>query len=239
MPDTNPKTFRSSRGFSLIEVLVVLAAVGILTAIAIPVMVGQRRQLRSIAVAREIMTQMRSARQLAMSDRQSVTFEYNNVTKQIRIINHHNNHRTDDPVFGACVVGRKEILGAVAYPDTACARVVSTYALAQGGLPASEIVYGIPTAANLPGGAPVPLAATILGDNTVMTPLTVAAPARLFITFQNDGSVIDDLGIPQDRAFFFFNNRAAQTTASAISVVGASGRAKVWRYEVNGNSYIE
>ena len=81
---------------------------------------------------------------------------------------------------------------------------------------------------------------TKLDDNILMTPLTPAgAGGKLNITFQNDGSVIDTLGIPVDRAMFLFNNLAAQSTASAVSVVGASGRVKVWRYSLNGNKYVE
>jgi hypothetical protein len=73
-----------------------------------------------------------------------------------------------------------------------------------------------------------------------MTPLTPAgAGGRLNITFQADGSVIDAVGIPEDSALFIFNNVAAQATASAVSVVGASGRVKVWRYTLNGNKYVE
>lgn len=244
MVHKNPHhVWSSAKGFSLIELMLVVAIVAILTAIAIPQMVAQRRQLRSNAVAREIMAQMRSARQVAMSERQSVTFEYDDATKQIRIINHHNNHNPADAVFPGCTVGRKEILVATGYPNTACNRVVTTYAIAQGGLPASEITYGIPTGSPpLPAGAPpFPLSTTPLGDNILMTPLILPAGAggKLFITFQNDGSVIDAAGLPLDTALFFFNNQAAQATASAISVVGASGRVKVWRYQLNGNSYIE
>jgi prepilin-type N-terminal cleavage/methylation domain-containing protein len=243
MADKNQKTFRGNRGFSIIELLVVVGVVALLTAIAVPAMVNQRRLLRSNSVGREIMAQMRIARQLAMSERQSVTFEYNDTTKQIRIINHHNNHGLTDPLFApACVVGRKEILVAVGYPSTACSGVVSTYSLAQGGLPASEITWGIPTGSPpLPAGAPaLPLPTVPLGDSILITPLIPAGVGgKLFITFQNDGSVINNAGLPQNTALFFFNNKAAQATASAISVVGASGRVKVWRYQLSGNSYIE
>ncbi|MCM3871901.1 MAG: prepilin-type N-terminal cleavage/methylation domain-containing protein [Pyrinomonadaceae bacterium] len=245
MADKNQKTFRRNRGFSVVELLVIVTVVGVLTAIAVPAMVNQRRLLRSNSVGREIMSQMRYARQLAMSERQSVTFEYNDTTKQIRIINHHNNHSltdTTDPYATACVVGRKEILIAVGYPTTACSQVVSTYSLAQGGLPASEITWGIPTGTPpLPAGAPaLPLPTVPLGDSILITPLIPAGVGgKLFITFQNDGSVINNAGLPQNTALFFFNNKAAQGTASAISVVGASGRVKVWRYQVYGNSYVE
>jgi type II secretion system protein H len=91
MTETNPKTLSSSSGFSLIELLLVLALATILTALAIPAMVSQRRLLRSTTVTRDIMTQLRYARQLAMSTRQSITFQYDDSTKQINIINHNNN----------------------------------------------------------------------------------------------------------------------------------------------------
>ena len=242
MPDTNPKTLRSSPGFSLIELLLVLTTVAILTALAIPAMVTQRRLLRSTAVTREIMTQLRYARQLAMSQRQSTTFQYDDSTKQIKIINHNNNGPVtlQFPLSCSLGLGGKAILGAPGYPNTACSTVVTTIPLTQGGLPASEITYGIPAGSPpLPAGAPV-IPVTKLDDNILMTPLAPAgAGGKLNIAFQADGSVIDAAGIPLDRAMFFFNNAAAQATASAISVVGASGRVKVWRYTPNGNHYVE
>ena len=235
MPDKNQKTLRSSHGFSLIELLIVLTIVAILTALAIPAMVTQRRLLRSTAVTREIMTQLRYARQLAMSQRQSITFQYDDSTKQIKIINHNNNQSATP----SCNLSRTALLGAAGYPNTACSTAVTTIPLTQGGLSASEIIYGIPAGSSLPPGAPV-IPVTKLDDNILMTPLTPAgAGGKLNITFQADGSVIDAAGIPLDRAMFFFNNAAAQSTASAISVVGASGRVKVWRYNQIGNNYAE
>lgn len=237
MPDTNPQTLRSSRGFSLIELLTVLAIVSVLTAIAIPALTSQRRLVRSTAVMREIMTRLRYARQLAMSQRQSVTFQYDDAAskKQITIINHNNTQ----PLTPSCNLSKTAILVASGFPNTVCSTVVAIYPLAQGGLPASEITYGIPAGSLLPAGAPV-IPVTKLDDNIVLTPLTPAgAGGKLNITFQADGSVIDATGLPLDRAMYFFNNAAAQGTASAISVVGASGRVKVWRYNLSGNKYIE
>lgn len=234
----------SEKGFSLIELVIVVVVLSILTAVAVPQMIAQRRLLRSTAVTREIMTQLRHARQLAMSQQQAVTFQYDNVTKEIRIIDHNNN--PEDFRSGTAV------LVAADYPSTALpAQVISSVSLAQGGLVASEISYGIPTTSTgLPTEAsPIPTGP--LGDGISMTGLD--ASNKLNITFQADGSVIDPAGIPTgppagiavsqgiplDQAMFIFNNLAAQGTASAISVLGASGRIKVWRYNVNVNRYEE
>src|SRR2546425_685445 len=105
--------------------------------------------------------------------------------------------------------------------------------LSQGGLATSEISTGIPT--GLPGSP------TAVDGSTGVT---LAASGKLNITFQPDGSVIDATNTPVDTALFIYNNQASQGTASAISVRGASGRVKIWRYTVNANNansstYIE
>jgi hypothetical protein len=90
----------------------------------------------------------------------------------------------------------------------------------------SEINYGIPS--GLPTGA--------LADGIAMTPLF---NNQFTVTFQPDGSVIKGSGDPDDRAMFLFNNRAASITAAAISIMGASGRVKIWRYDSGANLYTE
>ena len=237
MSDTNPKTLNSNRGFSLIELLLVLTIAAILSAVAIPVMVAQRRLLRSAAVTREIMTQLRYTRQLSISTRQSITFRYDDATKQITIINQNNNHlQLADPVFPGCFRSRTQTLVAAGFPMVpGCSRVVLSIPLTQGGLTASEISYGIPAGSALPLGAPA-IPTIALDDNIVMTPL---ASGKLDITFQADGSVVDALGIPLNRAMFLYNNKAALATTSAISVLGASGRVKAWRYTPVGNHFVE
>ncbi len=214
------KTFGTARGavpdgFSLVEMLIVVAMLSVLSALAIPQIIAERRLTRSIGVTREIMSQMRYARQLAMSERQEVTFQYDNATKRINVIDHNVNVGPllfTDPAYS--------------YPNNAGRVVRSTVPLATGGLDSAEISIGIPTG--------VPNAA--LGDGISMTPLV---NNQLNITFQPDGSVIDISGNPVGNALFLYNARAARGTASAISVVGASGRVKIWRYDGNANAYLE
>lgn len=214
-----------ARGFSMLELVVVLAIAGVLSAIAIPAMTSQRRLTRSIGITREFMTQLRYTRQLAMSERKAFTFSYDNLTKQVTIYDH-NNLRTD-PNSG------KAVLSLANYPNTAGSTVVSTFSLSQGGLASSEITYGIPT--GLPSAASL-----ALSDGVSMTALV---SNKLNITFQRDGSVINAAGTatdrnPQDKALYIYNSYAPAATASAISVLGASGRVKIWRYD-NVNKYAE
>jgi prepilin-type N-terminal cleavage/methylation domain-containing protein len=202
----------AASGFSAIELTMVVALIAILTAIALPQMTGMRRLLRAAGITREIVAQMRYARQLAMSQRQSFTFQYNNINKQILII--------DNNASGPAV------LVDPSYPYNPGSTVASTVNLASGGLAAAEIAYGIP--GGLPPGA--------LDDGVSKTPLT---NSTLNITFQPDGSVIDVNGNPLNRALFIYNNQAPDATAAAISVVGSAGRIKLWRYDSGVDKYVE
>lgn len=202
-----------SSGHSLIELLIVLAIIGAVTSFALPQLISQRRLSRSVGITREIMTQLRHTRQLAMSQRQAFTFQYDDVTKQISVIDH--NESPGGPM-----------LIDASYPHTAMSKVVTAIPLAEAPL-RSEITYGIPS--GLPIGA--------LGDGIELTPLF--NNTQLNITFQPDGSVIDPSGDPKGHALFIYNSRAAEGTASAISIMGASGRVKIWRYSAGVNRYTD
>jgi len=192
--------------------LIVLALIGLVSSLALPQFIAQRRLTRSVGLSREILTQLRLTRQFAMSQRQAFTFRYDNASKQISIIDHNSNPG------GSLLVDPS-------YPNTAGSVVVSSTPLAESAV-SSEINYGIPS--GLPTGP--------LSDGIALTPLF---NNQFTVTFQPDGSVIDGTGDPQGRAMFFFNNRAAPDTASAISIMGASGRVKIWRYNAGANLYTE
>lgn len=202
---------RRIRGHSLIEMLIVVAMIGVLSSLALPQLLAERRLSRTVAVNRDILTQLRHARQLAMSQRQAITFQYDNVSKQVSIIDHNSN---PGPV----------LLIDPSYPNTLGSIVISATPLTAGTSVNPEISYGIP--------AGVPIAP--LGDGI---PMTALINNKVNITFQPDGSVIDAAGNPVGRALFIYNNKAPKATASAISIMGASGRVKIWRYDSGANLY--
>ena len=205
--------WHSDSGRSLLETLAVVAVATILTAVAVPQMISARRLMRSNALPREIVTQLRFARQQAMSQRQAFTFQYDDATKNINII--------DEQTSGAT------ILSTTGYPNIAgSVTVLSIPISGGGGLPTAEVSFGVPAG----------ITGTTLGDNTTPTVLTAN---KINITFQPDGTVVDANGNPTNRTLFFYNNVVPNQTACAISVLGAAGRIKIWRYNPSANQYAE
>jgi prepilin-type N-terminal cleavage/methylation domain-containing protein len=102
-------------------------------------------------------------------------------------------------------------------------RVVS---MTGSGVEPDDVKYGRPTG--------VPTAA--LSDTTNLSNLSSNA---VEITFQPDGSVVDASNNPQNQALFFYHEKYRLDTSFAVSVLGAGGRIKVWRYSQGVNSYVE
>lgn len=94
------------------------------------------------------------------------------------------------------------------------------------GLAKNDVKYG------RPGG----VTRAALSDGTDLTALR---SNTVEITFQPDGSVIDASNNPNNTALFFYHDKHRKDTAFAISVLGAGGRVKVWRYSKGVNLYVE
>jgi type II secretory pathway pseudopilin PulG len=223
MKSENNRGWRSQSGRSLVETLAVIAIAALLTAMAVPQMLSARRLIRSNALPREIATQLRFTRQQAMSQRQAMTFQYDDSTKTIKIYDHNNNNNGTP----ACNMTGVAVLSAGGYPNTSCSTNVLTIPLATGPLPPADLSYGIPSGIN---------SNTALDDGNTMTAL---AGTVVNITFQPDGTVIDSAGNYAKPTLFFYNNQIPTETATAISVLGAAGRIKVWRYSSSASKYTE
>ncbi|MGH9945194.1 MAG: GspH/FimT family pseudopilin, partial [Pyrinomonadaceae bacterium] len=207
-----PTSRQRERGVSSAELLIVVAIVAVISVVAIPQLGAARRQFRFTGVQNEVATLLRYTRQQAMSQRQAFTFQYDDTNKQIVVIDH------ETPGTG--------VLGGAGYPNTAGSRQDRVVSLIGGGMRAEDIVYGRPQG----------VAAEALDDTANLTALS---GGRLNITFQPDGSVRDAANNPVNRALMLYNRQDPQSLAGAISVLGAAGRVKTWRYVHSGNKYVE
>jgi type II secretory pathway pseudopilin PulG len=201
--------------FPLIELLIVISIIAIICSIALPQLAASRRLLRSVGISREIVTLLRYARQQAITQRSAYTFQYNTANTSITIINHNNDN-------GAAILGMPD------YPNTAGSTMVKTIPLVGNGI--SDIGYGLPPAA--------PISAKTLSDGCTMSEPDLAT-STVNITFRIDGSVRDINNNFLNSAIFFFNSQDPGATAHAISVLGAAGRVKLWRYNNDTNTYFE
>ena len=221
----NNRGWRSQSGRSLIETLTVVAIAALLTTMAVPQMMNARRLLRSNQLPREIATQLRFTRQQAMTQRQAFTFQYDNSTKTIKIFDHNNNNNATS----GCNITGTAVLSATGYPNTSCSTTVLTVPLATGPIAPADLSYGIPSNINANSS-------TALDDGNTMTALSGTV---VNITFQPDGTVLDATGAYAKPTLFFYNTQIPTQTAVAISVLGAAGRIKVWRYSTSASKYAE
>jgi prepilin-type N-terminal cleavage/methylation domain-containing protein len=95
-----------------------------------------------------------------------------------------------------------------------------------GGVSRDEIVYGRPAG----------VSTEVLADATNLTNLEGGVTE---VIFQPDGTVRDTAGNPINKALFFYHSKNPLKTAFAVSVLGAGGRVKVWRYSQGVNKYVE
>lgn len=215
------KRRRPESGFSLFEVLVVIGIVAIVAGVSIPQVVGARRLIRSAGVTHEIVGGLRDARQMAITRRRAVTFQYDDDAKKFKIID----HGADADGLG---ISGLIVLTDANYPNTSKSSVASTILLTTSGVPATEIAFGAPSA--------VPTAAKTLSDKTTLATLT---NHKLNITFQPNGTIIDNNGVPRDIAFALYNSVVPTESAAAVSILGSTGRIKAWRYSDSAHKYVE
>jgi len=118
------------------------------------------------------------------------------------------------------------VLSAAGYPNTNCTTTMLRVPLTGSAVPSADLSYGVPAW----------ITNSTLADTTTPTALIGGA---VNITFQSDGSVVDPNGNYVNRAMFLYNNKIPNETATAISILGASGRVKLWRYNASASQFAE
>lgn len=62
---------------------------------------------------------------------------------------------------------------------------------------------------------------------------------RTDLTFQPDGTMVDQDKFPDSRAIFFYHDKYRLNSAFAVTVLGGSGRVRSFKYRASANDYIE
>lgn len=219
------RSLKNCRGFTLIELMIVLAIIVTISAVALPGLINSRRLLISAGLPREILTLLRYTRQQAISQMTVHTLRFDNITKVITITNNRERNITYDPNLDIMV----RLPGNAAPTANEVAdTVLEQYPLSKYGIFPSDIRIGTPSVTSI-----VPL------DDGVNVVLPTVATNQIIITFQPDGSVVDALNRPLNRSLFIYNQQVPNQSAFALSVLGATGRVKMWRYDSSARRYFE
>lgn len=212
---------RSERGAGLLDIVLALGLASVIAGVSIQQVVATRRLIRAGGLTQELVGGLRDARQMAISRRRAITFQYDDAAKQVKLIDHGVNAQG----YGNSGTA---VTASGSYPNTPGSSSASTTTLTDGGLTSADIAYGAPS--------DIPTAASTLPDKVKVNNLT---NKKLNITFQPDGTIVDANNLTRDFALAIYNPANSHDTVTAISILGATGRIKAWRYSDSVKKFVD
>ncbi len=200
----------NNRGYSVAELLVVVAIIGIMSAISLPYIFSNRIMYRSEEQSLRIMDLMREASQMALNQRRTIRLELDITDNSILIIN---GGAGTDTVIKRIPIESSAVLRMDVNPDGIIRPTPPNY---------NPAVFDIDAVGHMSGATPV------IG-NTVWS-----------IRFRSDGSVVNNGNIPISATLFIFPPGGGDSTSDpnqvrAITLYGGSGAVRYWRY--NGTTF--
>lgn len=221
---------RSDRGFSMVEMLLVIGIIGVVTAMALVAWFNQMPMMRADSGMLLVETQIRRARESAVDSRSNymVTFQGKAelVTCTSKLITGlpacpNTNGPTATPP-------QSEISDITVDPNQMTYTVLS-------GVPDTPDLFGNTTTCVASSGI-------CFKDTVTSTSACGTTPALpCYITFQSDGTVVDSTGNYINGTIFMGQvgnapNPTNPQTARAITILGTTGRIKGYRY--NGKTWF-
>ncbi len=206
----------SASGFSLIEIFVVLALLGIMLAIAVPYFFQYTKRYKSEDQAIKIMDLMREANQLAITRRRTMRFEIDLTANALLIIDQ--NGSAAGTLIKSIPLERTQDVRVDIAPTGVAAPNPPNYANA---------AYAADSVGHQANGA------TVIGNNVWQC------------RFLSDGSVVNMAGapVPINGTIYVWPPVAfASTTARnldevrAVTLFGGSGAVRYWKH--NGTTFV-
>lgn len=206
---------RHSKGFSITELLVVVAMIAILAAISIPMIVSSRKLYRSEEQALKVIDLMGEASQKALNQRRIYRFEIDLTDNVILLIDENG-----------------------ANPDVLVKRIPMN-------LVSEVRMDQKPDAVNKPNPPnfnDAVFAADSLGHMDGST--SVTGHQVFAARFRSDGSVVNAAGVPLTANIYVWAPKVPASTirrsngeTKALTLYGASGLVRYWKYD--GTQFIE
>lgn len=206
----------SMTGFSLIELLVVVALIFILSAISLPYILNYKKLYKSEDQALKVMDLMREASQLALTRRRSMRLEIDLTTNEVLIIDGNGPGNADDTEIKAIPLEPVNEIRMDQIPMSVTRPSPPNY---------NDAVFAVDAIGHLRGATPV------IG-NTVWQ-----------IAFQSNGSVLNAANIPVSVNLYIWPPLTPGSPSSrntrevrAITMYGGSGAVRYWKH--NGTTFL-
>lgn len=200
------------KGFSLIELVIVVVIIGILSAISLPYIVNYKKSYKSEDQALKIMDLMREASQLALTRRRLIRFEIDRTADRVLIIDGNGTGFADDSEIKSVPIETAAELRMDQNPTGVTRPNPPNY---------NNAVFINDTIGHLRNGIPV-------SGNSVWQ-----------VAFLRDGTAVNpNNNLPVSATLFLWTpltagNPAARNTKEvrAITLFGGSGAIRYWRYD--------
>lgn len=204
-----PRFGRPVGGYSAAELLIVVAIIGIMSAVALPYVFSYRSRYKSEEQSIKIMDLMREASQTALNQRRTIRFEIDNTDSSILIID-----ESTDP------------------EDT----LVKKIPIEPAGVLRMDVNPTGIIRPNPPNYNPASFAVDSVGHRAGSSP--VIGHTVWAIRFRSDGSVVNVGNIPISATLFVFPPVGGMSEAAAdnkqiraITMYGGSGAIRYWKYD--------